>query len=252
MQQIPFGPIFGPTTLTSTNHTGVSPLRLHIEWAGPNTFGQIPLFRRDSGQTGGTMRLEELVFDRKELPFDLECFEYQVTRIPHAVFLPLDSLLAALYGRFDVRRSVCQVLSELASTVLLNYPVRRLITVHGLLAPEVEAAGFRLNTVLREGRSIFANIAWQADSRASRFHTCVCKFEMSKTGAPNEGTWQPVVIPGVAQLLTGELRQLSPSAPRKLFSPAGLIFLQAQLHQLVTRMAEDKTPPNKKAYEQSC
>lgn len=251
MHQLLLGPFFCPSISKAVNHVGFLPLGLQLEWAGPDSAAQIPLFRQSADRGSKSMRLEQLLFDRKELPFDLECPEYQVMRSSDGILLPLESLLAALYDRFEIYRSVSRVLSELASLVSLHHPVRRPITACGLLSPKAETAGFRLNTILREGRIIYANIAWQTQTGFSRFHACVCKFQQDENGALNDGVWQPATIPGVAPLLRRELRRLEPGAPERLFSAPGKTFLKTwhAQHNVVSR--RERTAPNKKLYEKS-
>ena len=230
MNRIILGPFFSTAPALALSCPDVVSLPLQLEWASADKANQIPVFINRRGRTHATgpLRLEHLVFPRNLLPLDLECSSYQVLHTPISVFLPLEALLVELYRRFDVGRSILQVLTELASLVPLESPTRRPVSGEGLLVAAAESAGFRLNTVISDGIRLYPEICWQVPGHATRFHACLCVFEGDQKTGLGQGIWQPPGLIGVAPLLAYELHRVAPGAPRAVFSATGWAQLQSE------------------------
>src|SRR5215831_5543748 len=116
-REIVFGPFFTPDLPARQASLPLEPLGLAVEWATPRKATQIPLFRYRSPYLQDRIRLEQIVFNRCELPCDVECPEYQVICAPEGTFLPVSPLLARLYQTFRIARSVFQLLDEFAAAM---------------------------------------------------------------------------------------------------------------------------------------
>ncbi|HEV2380858.1 MAG TPA: hypothetical protein VG206_13835 [Terriglobia bacterium] len=224
--QLTFGPYFTSGHKVPELGKGtIQPLGLLCEWASPTTTSRIDLFRYQSSHAPTLCRLEHLLFPSEQLPFSLRCQSFQVVQSAGTTYLPLEALLLQLYRRCKVPQHIFAALAELASLVPLHSSVSRPITQTGLLVAPAEAQGFRLNTVLRHDGEIFAEIAWEPNAQACRFHVCICRFPDRK---PDTGTWQPSGLLGVSRLLAQALRQLVGGPPVAVFTPAGEQFLWTQ------------------------
>jgi hypothetical protein len=228
MSKITLGPYFCAAYTPAFSNDEILPLGFRMEWASATRVVGIPLFRRHPGRRPGTLRLEHLLFARIDLPFELKCSSYQVVKTPTETFLPLEALLAALYDGNEVSRSILQVLAELVSTVAIHSRVTHAISLQGLLVTRAEASGFRLNTVIRDGDRLYAEIGWQPAGHANRFHTSICRFQLNRGGLSTEGVWLPAGVIGVASLLAREFHHLVPGPPKQAFSLSGASLLQQE------------------------
>jgi hypothetical protein len=226
MRKLTLGPFITTAYVSAPSFAELVALGLQLEWANEYAASKIPLFRRCLRNASGPVRLEHLLFARNELPLDLECPEHQVVETTGGTFLPMEALMSALYTLYVVNRSILQVLAELASVVPLHCPIRHPIMRHGLLVPQAEAAGFRLNTVIREGSRVYAGIGWQPAGHSNRFHAGVCMFKPNHNGEMDDGTWQKAGVIGVASLLARELYDRISGTPLDCFTPTGLAILQ--------------------------
>jgi hypothetical protein len=217
-----FGPYFTSKSATPVAPPDIRSLSLVLEWSSPNEVRTIPLFRWCRPYRAGVaISFDDILFRSADLPFDVTCPEYQVHDAGDEVFLPLDSLLYALYASPGPCRPIFEVLRDLAQHVPLRSRVTKPIAEQGLLAPKVEATGYHLNTVVFDGEAAFAEIGWRPNPTRSSFHTCVCRFETSGHREDRDGKWQSPAIRGVSQLLTAELRRFAPGPPLELFTQLG-------------------------------
>jgi hypothetical protein len=228
VNKIILGPYFCVAHAPALSNDKILPLGFRMEWASATKVVGIPLFRRHPGRGPGTLRLEHLLFARRHLPFELECSSDQVVKTPTETLLPLEALLAALYDGNEVSRSILQVLAELVSKVAIHSRVSHGITMQGLLVPRAEAAGFRLNMVIRDGDRFYAEIGWQPAGHANRFHTSICRFQLNRGGLSTEGVWLPAGVIGVASLLAREFHHVVPGLPREAFSLSGISLLRRE------------------------
>lgn len=231
MTELIFGPFFSTAPAEAISCRDVAALPLQLEWASADSAQRVCLFinQRDRAHSTGPLRLEHLLFREHQLPIDLECSSYQTVKTAVGVFLPIEALIAALYRRFDVDRPVCQVLTELVSVVPLDYSPRVPALRDGLLIPSAEAKGFRFHTAVRTGSSLYVEIAWQVPHHATRFHTCLCRFEVNDREVLNEGTWVAPGLVGIAPLLAKELHRVAPGSPKCLFSADSWSRLQPEI-----------------------
>jgi hypothetical protein len=225
-----FGPYFisacgAPSGAHTVNQ--VVPLGVSLEWAHAHAAVSIPLFRHRPRHAPGRLRLENVVFKRGELPFGLQCSQYQVVETPFDdTFLPAEALLVALYAKYEVGRSILSVLAELASLVPLYNSVQFPLAGEGLLVPQAQRNGFRLNSIIRERGQIHTDIGWRPAGQDYVFHTCLCTFRCAHAGSNDPGQWKAHSVIGVAQLLACELHRLVPGLPEKLFTPVGRHLLK--------------------------
>jgi hypothetical protein len=219
------GPYILPTHAPEIAATEIAPLGFAIEWASPSGARRSSLFRHRPAHAPHRIRLENLVVPAEQLPFSIECPEYQVVHTEKHIFVPSESLLLRLYRTHDVRRPVSDVLRELASCVPLHSAVTRPISASGLLASAVEERGYRLHSLLPSCRQLIAEIAWKSPGVDYRYHVCLCAFGDGHDG----GEWMKPGLIGVSLLLSEELRRLVHGPPVTLFSAAGVRLLEAQL-----------------------
>jgi hypothetical protein len=210
MSKIILGPFFSPSYGCHHSFGEVTSLDFHIEWASATRSFNIPIFPHSPNQRPAALNLEHLLFAQKQLLFDLECSRYQVVETHLETFVPLEALLVALYRRDELNRPIFRILSELISLVHIESRVRRPITEQDLRAPMTEDAGFRLNTIIRDGTGTYADIAWQPEAQTTRFHTCICKFNFDGREVLDRGVWLPAPVIGVCTLLPRELHKLAP------------------------------------------
>lgn len=232
MNKITFGPFFYTASTSAPSGADVVPLGLHMEFASVARLVSIPLFRRPAGPNPNGLRLDHLVFESSGLPIDLECPACQVVETKRETFLPLEALLVALYEGCEVSRSIFQALAELGSHAPFACYARNATPRKGALVSQAEAAGFRLNKVIRDRDQVYADIEWQAAAQSNRFHTRICKFRLDPRGELDEGAWVPAGVIGVASLLARELHHLVPGSPHQIFSPTGLSILQSPIQLL--------------------
>jgi hypothetical protein len=228
---ITLGPFLTSVHTIQPASDGIVPLNLAMEWSNPNRATRIPLFRELLPYSPDRLRFEHIFFRHRDLPCDLECLDYQVIEGTQGAFLSLDALLAALYAGCRISRSIFQLLNELAEVVPLHSTVTNPITTKGILAPEAEALGFRLNAVFPERGLIYAQIGWEADCRSMRFHVCVATFRQGTAGKCSGAKWIPKRDTGVSRILTLELHRIVPGNPNDLFTEVGLQFLKAKAYK---------------------
>ncbi len=228
METLRIGPLFTSCSSPQLADARITPLGLQMEWATARKGTAIPLFRRISQHAPNRLRLEHIVFASDRLPFDLECSEHYVVETRLGVYLPAEALLAELYSRFQVTRSVFGVLSELAGLVALSGSVRCPIATPGLLIPQAERKGFVLNSVTGQGDRVFAEIGWRPSVQRYVFHTCVCEFVCSPVGHYDAGIWRAPTLIGVHGPLLLELRHLVCGNPDTMFTPSGRSLIAAQ------------------------
>ena len=196
---------------------GVVPLGFGLEWANPAGAKRIPLFRHPPRNASDHLRLESILFPLDRLPFSMKCPQYHLIQGSQSGFAQFESLLVGLYRRFDVRRSICEVLAEIASSIPLPGSVGKPVLANGLLTQEAEARGFRLNMAVRCDDQVLAQIAWKPRDNEYRFH--VASFEFGPSN--REGKWIKPRVIGVSELLSGELRQFAQGPPCSILSAAG-------------------------------
>lgn len=238
MTRLRIGPFFTGMSLHAPARRNEAPsLGVQIEWADEHVGAAIWLFRRRLKYAPKRLRFEDVIFPASEVPFDFACSEYQVVETRLGTFLPLDALLAALFTRYQLARSVFAILDELASLVPLEARANYSEDAGGFLMPEVESKGFKLQNVIRDGDRLYAEIGWRPCGRRYAFHTSICQFQYTADGRIHGGQWKPHGVIGVAQLLARELRRLVPGGPENLFSLQGWECLQKvgiEKPQLVT------------------
>jgi hypothetical protein len=198
------------------------PLNLAIEWATSQGACRIPLFRAPWA-TPPKLGLHHVVFRRSDLPCDMECSADE----PIENFLSLDALLLAIYKHWQILRSPFDVLNELATSLPLSNHGTKVIYDTGLLHPDIEARGFRLNTCFKEPEHSLVQIGWESTNARTRFHTCVLAFKLDAAGSTVFAEWIPNLESGICQLLDAELRRLAPSDPRQILTDAGRQLLIA-------------------------
>lgn len=202
---------------------GVVPLKVALEWADSSVGVSMPLFRLPISDGRKFLRLDDVVFRRRDLFCDMMCPTWQVP--PGSQFLPLDPLLARLVIDGATARSIFDILRELSSVLPLACNRADRINAENLLVTDLEARGFRLNLCISEKASLYAQIAWQAEANV-RFHAATAAFHSTRFVQRKPAEWLTVANTGVSQLLARELRQLA-GDPVELFSPAGLRYLNA-------------------------
>ena len=228
--KIILGPYFVGRLQTKLSETGVSPLKLTMEWATPAKSYAIHLFRNRSVSLQDRTRLEHLVFPEQELSCDIEYQEWKATRTQNGLFLPLDALLGALYGPGNTARPIFETLSELASAVQLDLLLNHSVQASGMLTPEAEARGFRLNAVFPDSDQVHVQLAWQPADNTNRFHVCLANFSTTPGGELNAGEWTPERETGVCRALAVELHKSVAGPPRGLLSESGRILISRQLN----------------------
>jgi hypothetical protein len=226
---ITLGPFFMPAHVAQPENSQIVSLNLVMEWSNSNQAMRIPLFRRLLPYAPNRLQLEHIVFRHCDLPCDMECQEYQAIETPEGSFLPLDGLLAALYVSCEISRPAFQALNDLASALPLDGTLTNTIATKGLLASEAEARGFRLNAVFQESEMIYAHIAWEPESRSTRFHVCLATFQPGHTLKLGAAKWMVQREIGVSKILAEELHRLVPGNPTDLLSEAGVHFLGMKL-----------------------
>lgn len=200
-----------------------------MEWATSTKSYAIHLFRNHPVSFQDRTRLEHLVFPEQELPCNIEYQEWKVARTLNGLFLPLDALLAALYGPGNSARPIFETLSELASGVQFDR-LDNSIHTSGMLTPEAEARGFRLNAVFPDSDQVHVQLAWQPADNTNRFHVCLANFSTTPTGQLNAGEWTPERETGVCKALAAELHKLVAGPPRRLLSESGRILISRRFN----------------------
>jgi hypothetical protein len=209
----------------------ILPLNLAMEWANFREARQIHLFRHRPPHAPDRIRLDHVVFHERELPCEIECQDYKTVQTPKGAFLPLDGLLTAMYRSGDISRPVFETLDELAAVVPLQSRVSHPILSTGLLVPQAEARGFRLNALFQESGRVLAQFAWESGGRRVRFHACLASFQPDRTGRLDSGEWVAERETGLCQVLAHELHRLVPGNPHNLLSKAGLFLISQRLQQ---------------------
>jgi hypothetical protein len=218
--KVTLGPYFLPRHASRQHASAISPLGFCLEWATPGYAKTIPLFYRRDPKLGDRIRLAGILFPISQLPFSLKCPSHHIVQEVDESFAPMESLLVGLYKRFDVRRSIFEVLAEIVSRIPLHGSVTEPILTRGLLLDELEERGFRLNALFHSADAKIAEIAWQAPQIDYRFHVCSCAF------APDseQVRWIKPSIIGTSQLLFDELQQIARGPAATILAPAGKLF----------------------------
>lgn len=229
IQQITLGPFFATAPHPDLACKHIRPLNLVVEWSSPQRATRIHLFRFIPPSASAHVRLEHVLFRQTDLPFDIECPADQVIDSSEGTFLPLDALLTALYRAFGGPRSIPQLLNELAAIVPLHSPLTKPIVGLGLLKPEVEAMGFRLNSFHPIPGQVWVQFGWQPASSATRFHVCVAVLSLTRAKQLNTGEWMTQREMGTYQLLDEDLHRLFPGSPMRLLSASGIQMLRESI-----------------------
>jgi hypothetical protein len=161
----------------------------------------------------------------------MTCPEWQIVATPEETFLPLESLLVALYRSGDVSRSIFAVLRDLESLVPFHSSVRKPAAGKGLLVPPAEAHGFVLTTLLRDPGLIYADFGWKPRAQANPFHVCLATFRTTAAGLQDAGEWRPHGSVGVAQLLAAEFHRMVPGSPLASFTGDGRNYLASRISE---------------------
>jgi hypothetical protein len=122
--------------------------------------------------------------------------------------------------------------------VPFDHPSRLPAFGEGSLIPSAEAKGFRLHATVWTGSSLYTEIAWQVPHHTTRFHTCLCRFEVDDSGVLNEGVWEPFGLIGIAPLLAEQLHGIVPGAPTHLLSAAGWGRVRSEISKPKFRLTE--------------
>ena len=226
MKTLIIGPLISAHSAHAFGNPRITPLGLKVEWAIAKRAVTIQLFRYQTQHAPCLLRIEHIVFPLAQLPFDLECSEYQVVETPLGIYLPVEALLSELYSKYPFGRSVFIVLAELAELLPLNGSVCRLVETQGFLIPEAEQTGFILTSVVRKDERVVAEIGWRPPRHEYVFHTCLCDFQSSLIESGDAGAWKPSSLIGIHQPLSQELRRLVTSSPNAIFTPVGRKLLQ--------------------------
>jgi len=246
---VTLGPFFTTANSSEPVSEQIVPLNLAIEWSSPHEARRLLLFRHRPPYCPDRIRLEQIVFRRSDLPCDMECQAYQAIDTPAGIFLPLEALLAALYRSCEIARPLRDLLNELVAVVPIYNRGIGQIRTEGLLTPEAEARGFRLNTFFQESELIYAQLGWESKSQSTRFHVCLATFQWHPDRRLNHGSWVTPREVGVSQILADELHRLVRGNPTALLSEAGINFLKAQFPP--TPQEKAKTAPNTNAHEKT-
>ncbi|HZR17856.1 MAG TPA: hypothetical protein VFE51_11060 [Verrucomicrobiae bacterium] len=234
MKSLVIGPFFSSMHVAAIDCGQVVPLGLQLEWASADSAAGIPVFRSSSGDGLDRLTIERVVLELRQLPFHLQCARCHLVETSSGRFLPLPSLLVALYSEYEVARSIFDVLAELGGLVPLEHPGRPLAANSGLLIPEAEQQGFVLSTIVADETDVYAEIGWRPPQQNYVFHTCICAFHQDKAGSAGTGQWRQAGQIGVGQLLSQELRRIVPGPPSWLLSRAGTEHLKNRIHSPVT------------------
>lgn len=103
------------------------------------------------------------------------------------------------------------------------------IETKGLLTAELEAQGFRLNTIFEEPKLTYLHIAWEPKCRLTKFHVRTAVFDRRGRQINDKGYWIPQREIGVPQVLANELHRMMPGSPAELLSESGINYLEASL-----------------------
>lgn len=234
-QSILFGPLLGHSGAAAAAtrwNPRILPLNRTVEWATPHACIAIPLFAcRQPRSASHGLRLHELLFKDEALPFDTECPEYQAIEMGGQQYWPLESLLVGLYEGYNVCRPINELLADLSRAFHLYSGVRSRIQEEGLLTPEAESLGFRLNMIVRDQGRVFGEITWQPSDGRTRFATRVFEVRARDTaGASVTGQWVPPSLISIGQVLSRELRRVVSGGPENVLSKAGWHAVKAALN----------------------
>jgi hypothetical protein len=165
------------------------------------------------------------------LPREVSCPETHIIDTIEGTFIPLETLLSALYVGNESSRPIRKLLSELTEMVPLDGAVRTDAPDHGLLVTAAEQEGFHIVKGVRQGKEILLSIGWRASKPTSLFHVANCRF-LVEQGKPAAGHWvQLQGEAGVAGLLFEELNRSFPGGPDCLLTRSGLDYIASLPNQ---------------------
>ena len=242
------GPFFTlhPTPISETPEA--SSLGITLEWSCAAQVACVPLFRRkprDQGKLPPHLRVEpkhprlrEILCRQQDLPLDVEFIEADAMDTSEGMFISLEALLLALYRQHSPQRHIHTVLRELVELVPLHSSVAHPVAdPDGLLAPEVEARGYRITTILADGNAKVVDVGWRPTPTASPIHAGLTEFQKELLGK-----WLPTAEVGVTQLLAEDLQKVV-GTPNALLTEKGKKFL---LMSAPACAAKASSTPNKK------
>lgn len=237
-ETLSLGPYFTREDEAPSPAPEVNPLGVRLEWATANQSVALPLFayqpttamkKPQTNNAQGTP-LHRVLCPADKIPCDVQCAEADAVDTPAGAMLPVEAVLCSLYVQGRTQRSVFEVLRELASSVQLSggdvlHPTP---SPEGMLRQDIEASGFRLTTAVtdEETHEVLTDIGWHATSASPVLHAAVITCPYGDRESTPRLLTPPT--PGVAQLLTAELRKLAPE-PRDVFSDKGRAYLEAQI-----------------------
>jgi hypothetical protein len=212
------------------------PLGISVEWATADQAHQISLLASHEN-SGGMLRLENILIPADQLPFPVECQLHHVVLTRNGPLLPVEAVLLRLYQTHTGALPIFDLAKELTSVIpirnTVSYPLKRA----GLLIPKVEVHGYRLNTILPHSDGSIVEIVWEPCNGSDPFHVCLCRITTQTQRIKCE--WILGRNIGISQLFAKALHQALPGNPARIFSPLGLDMLLSRTQREVVRIPAD-------------
>ncbi len=212
----------GPTEYESE----VEPLGVRMEFATESGAWSGDLYRK-AGRWWPTLSdLHEILVDGDSLPCEvsyLSCFSVQTGR---RTFVPLESLIVALYENLSIVREPSQLFTELGVTLdFWRNPLPRRLT----LIPDLASRGFGAIGVRSSGRRLCLEIEWDSsvdpNRRGLAFDVAAVEFRPRPDGTLGPGKWYELRECFAGTLFFKQLRKIVNCQPIELFTEAGKAHL---------------------------
>jgi hypothetical protein len=221
---VPFGPFFVRNHNAEHSINGIEPLGVALELATPQSALRFPVYRNTESGEYWQHDTTGIVMEGALAPFEIGYPPAFAVETELGIFIPVESMLVALYKQFQVYRPIMDVLSDLRE--MIDFPKSKRLEREPLVAVAHDR-GFVTSGIMSYGRRVFVDIDWippqdrSPNSRGMRVATAGIDFRPLPDGSLGRGKWCRPKDFFARALLFGELRGSIRRDPIELFTEAG-------------------------------
>lgn len=233
MDEIVIGPFLSRRIETKLTYPDVEDTGYDLEFATAVEAYRLPIFRCDA-RSGGTLSFEDFTVREDDMPFGVECFNFQVKELHGGPYIMLTAFLAALYRRYKTLSPIKRFFVDFAEQLPFGDSQCRLEDASAYpLRAEIAKQGYVISSVVPYGRRIFVDFAWRLSPKTcpninSFLFAGIANFRPQPDQTLDRGKWIPPRKHFVQNLLFSELRTLSETMPANLLSEEAELKMLAE------------------------
>jgi hypothetical protein len=159
-----------------------------------------------------------------EMPFGIDCFQFQVKDLAGGPYITLSAFLAALYDLYDRATPIRRFFTDLAE--ILPFEDKAVLSLEDSkypLRPEIRTKGYRVGSVMPYGRRILVYFVWMATPSSTSDSPFILNlggadFRPRPDRSLGSGKWHVPRDHFIETHLFRKLCFLSNGAPAKVFT----------------------------------